>query len=54
MSLVISDITGKQILFKENINKLTSKVTLKDFQNGLYILKVKTTKGTKSYKIIKK
>lgn len=54
MSFVISDITGKQILTKYSINKVTSKVSLNDLKSGLYLLKVNTTKGTKSYKIIKK
>ena len=54
MSFVISDITGKQILSKYSINKVTSKVSLNDLKSGLYLLKVNTTKGTKSYKIIKK
>jgi len=49
-SIVILDITGKQLLSKERTNK----ISLKDLQIGLYLVKVNTINGTKSFKIIKK
>ena len=51
--LIISDITGRQILEKTNVQQNTA-IDLSDFNTGIYIIDIQTEKGIFTSKIIKR
>jgi len=52
-SLVILDITGKQILKKESFSTGTLTMNVNDLDQGVYLLKIETGKGTFTEKFVK-
>lgn len=54
VGVIITDISGKQVISKGNINNTSSIISLKELQGGLYFVKVNTDSGSESLKIIKK
>jgi parallel beta-helix repeat protein len=53
-NITINDILGKQVLSKKNINNTSTTICLREFEKGLYFVKISTDSNSKIFIIIKK
>jgi len=51
-SLDIYDALGRKVISKENTPKSTT-IDVSNLDNGIYILKLRTAKGSGEYKVVK-
>ncbi len=54
VSVIINNVLGKQVMSNENLNNISSIISLKELQSGLYFVKIITHSHSETFKIIKK
>ncbi len=53
LSLIIYDITGKQVFFKNNVSDLSFEIDLSSLTNEIYTIKINTDSNVITKKIVK-
>ncbi|MES2797364.1 MAG: T9SS type A sorting domain-containing protein [Bacteroidota bacterium] len=51
-SIVISDLNGKELLRKENLNSLVEQIDINHFSDGVFFIQIHSSEMIKNYKII--
>ncbi len=54
VSIVVTDLSGKQVILKEQLNSISIIISLEELHSGLYFVKVITDEGSETFKTIKK
>ncbi len=54
VSLSLIDLKGKVLFTEENVNDKVFKLSLRNYGNGVYIIRINTSNNSKTYKLIKK